>query len=124
MAGAPDPYILYNSGFNYGPRSALPHQSYFLVNQPARSNNPQAELLHNLLAAIYSNQPYVLSPWQSNTMMASPQSGMITVEPHTDTAPVVEAKDSAYTTSFTTTNSVGPDTRPQYFTVSNKPQPS
>ena len=118
VAAGPDPYILVNSGLNYG------QQPYFLYPQVASSNHQQAELLTNLLAAIYSNQPYLLSPWQSNTIMGRPQSGMMTAEPDTDTAPMVEAKDSAYTTSFTTSTTANQDTRPKYFTVSNKPQKS
>ena len=119
VSGAPDPYILYNTGLNYGLRTAYPHP-YFHYSQPGdRNNNQQSDLL-NLLTAIYSTQPYVLTPVWSNNIMAAPQPSMMAVD--TDTAPIVEAKDSAYTTSFTTSNSDKEDSRPKYFTVSNRPE--
>ena len=102
---------------------------YFLYNQPAQTgatrgfwNNQQSDLLlSNLLAAIYSNQPYLLTPW-ANTIMdyPEPEAGLMAVD--TDTAPAaVDARDSAYTTSFTPSKTEQ-NTRPKFFTVSNKPQ--
>ena len=136
MCGKPDPYILYN-GFNSGMRAAAlpqypqypqyPHP-YFLYSQPAQTgatrgfwNNQQGDLLlDNLLAAIYSTQPYLLTPWP-NTIMDYPvaEAGLMAVD--TGTAPVVDARDSAYTTSFTPSKTEQ-NTRPKFFTVSNKPQ--
>merc|ERR1711953_539312 len=124
VSGRPDPYILYN-GFNTGLGAAYPlsypHSNY-LFNQPGQirsgfDNNQQNDLLllNSLLSAIYSNQPYLLTPW-SNTIMGFPQSDQMAGE--ADTAPVVEAKDSAHTTSFTSSNTE--NSRPKFFTVSNK----
>merc|ERR1712048_544539 len=87
----------------------------------ANKENQQSDLLNNILTAIYSNQPYVLTPWSNiNTILGYPQSGLMTVEP--PQSPIVLAKDSAYTTSFTSSNSDSQEARPKYFTVSNKPQ--
>ena len=100
-----------------GPGAAQPGQTGGLM---ANKENQQSDLLNNILTAIYSNQPYFLTPWPNNIMdYPVAEAGLMAVD--TGTAPVVDARDSAYTTSFTPSKTEQ-NTRPKFFTVSNKPQ--
>ena len=86
---------------------------------------PQTRLqndLHNsLLAALYSNIPFVLTPWSNSMGYPGIMGGQFVTGITPDTSTVVEAKDSGYTTDFKTGDSgYTYSDSPQYFPVSNQ----